>query len=190
MTNMTRRTRTLLTLPLVAVAVVAALLALQARNARAGSTPTPSVAFSVLAQPPTAADKANLAIAKIATQVQGIDLDVDGARQLGTAAKNYVWLIPAGDKLCIGLEPFDKSDVQFRISCNADTDALTNGVGLQADDLIVGVIPDSVEVLTATPPSGKAIVAPVARNVYTLPAGVYTGSFKTSDGTRTFGINK
>jgi hypothetical protein len=191
MTNMIRQTRTLLALPLVAVAVVAALLALQARNAQAGSTPTPSSAFSVLAQPPTAADKANLAVAKVATQAQDIDLDVDGARQLGTAAKNYVWLIPAGDQLCIGLEPFDKSDVQFRMSCNAETDALTNGVGAQVDDqLIVGVVPDGAAELTATPENGQAILAPVARNVYTLPAGVYTASYKTSDGTHTFGINK
>lgn len=37
---------------------------------------------------------------------------------------------------------------------------------------------------------GKTVTALVTGNLYTLAAGQYTATFRTSEGARTFGINK
>lgn len=63
-------------------------------------------------------------------------------------------------------------------------------MGVEFGDTIYGVVPDGASDLTAIQGDGETVTAPVNGTVYTLAAGQYTATFKTSAGARTFGINK
>jgi hypothetical protein len=158
------------------------------------ATAAAKAAFSVLARAASTDDADNTLVARIAAQSE-IGIDAAGSRVVGSVASGRVWLMPANGALCLGLE--DTAGDSIGIACTLEDAALDDGVTIGDGTQVLGLAPDAVTAIHATPADAPQKSAATSGGgslghggeVYTLDSGHNTVTLDAPDGSRSFDAN-
>jgi hypothetical protein len=136
-------------------------------DAAVPATPDQTAAFSVLAGTQRALTAPSAALVTLAER-SGVGMDAAGARVVGSTDAGPIWLIPANDGLCLGLE--DTAETAVGATCEASDDVIARGTTIGDGAAIYGIAPDGVTAVTVTSASGTTTVPVASGGTYTLPA--------------------
>lgn len=142
-------------------------------------------AFSVLASTQRTETEPSAQVVTLADR-SDIGLDPDSARVVGSTAAGPIWLIPANDGLCLGLE--DTADTAIGATCEESGDVISRGTTIGDGTAIYGIAPDGVTDVTVTSASGTTTVPVTSGGTYTLPSEPATISVDGPGGVTQFDV--